>query len=365
MVMITAYRVHGQGSTEEVKLSIQGERVCGSGRFSNVYVAELVEPEARKVAIKNSWEPKNVAAAKDKLYPEIEILANIPPNPNIVTLLYHFTRRIEQQTIHCLVLDYFPDDVAKLREKGVRFDQLDAMLYSYQLFSAVKWLFKCRVVHLDIKPSNLVLNHTEGILKLADFGNAVRFGTLAASPYQVTRYYRPPELLFGSVVITPAIDVWSAGCVTYDFITSRPLFKGHNSDEQVKIIVEVLGYPSAEEVKAMAANRPRVRRMTGRGLDKYVGANFDPKALALLQGVLIYDPSKRRTAEQVLKHDYFEPLRQSLPAKRKHPVYHVGPCFLLYPTVLPIFISIGTAACGTTSDFIMDKKQTDTIFLFQ
>ncbi|VDL76566.1 unnamed protein product [Nippostrongylus brasiliensis] len=199
---------------------------------------------------------------------------------------------VDSQTIHCLVLDYFPDDVAKLREKGVRFDQLDAM---------------------------------EGILKLADFGNAVRFGTLAASPYQVTRYYRPPELLFGSVVITPAIDVWSAGCVTYDFITSRPLFKGHNSDEQVsfaegslrlrvvhqvKIIVEVLGYPSAEEVKAMAANRPRVRRMTGRGLDKYVGANFDPKALALLQGVLIYDPSKRRTAEQVLKHDYFEPLRQ-------------------------------------------------------
>ncbi|WKY08792.1 hypothetical protein Q1695_001742 [Nippostrongylus brasiliensis] len=170
--LVTARRQLGRYHRQLNRAFSTGERVCGSGRFSNVYVAELVEPEARKVAIKNSWEPKNVAAAKDKLYPEIEILANIPPNPNIVTLLYHFTRRIEQQ------------------------------LYSYQLFSAVKWLFKCRVVHLDIKPSNLVLNHT------------------------------------------------------------------------------------------------------------YVGANFDPKALALLQGVLIYDPSKRRTAEQVLKHDYFEPLRQ-------------------------------------------------------
>ncbi|KIH50046.1 hypothetical protein ANCDUO_19879 [Ancylostoma duodenale] len=34
---------------------VVGERVCGSGRFSNVYSADLIEPEERKVAIKNSW----------------------------------------------------------------------------------------------------------------------------------------------------------------------------------------------------------------------------------------------------------------------------------------------------------------------
>ncbi|KAK5983088.1 hypothetical protein GCK32_014732, partial [Trichostrongylus colubriformis] len=103
-----------------------GERVCGSGRFSNVYLADLVEPETRKVAIKNSWEPKNVMIAKDRMYPEIEVLAHIPPHPNVITLLYHFTRKIDSQVIHCLVLDYFPDDVQKLREKGIRFDTLDA-----------------------------------------------------------------------------------------------------------------------------------------------------------------------------------------------------------------------------------------------
>ncbi|KIH50045.1 hypothetical protein ANCDUO_19878, partial [Ancylostoma duodenale] len=76
------------------------------------------------------------------------------------------------------------------------------------------------------------------------------------------------------------------------------------------MIVEVLGYPSGEEVKAMAASRPRVRRSTARGLAKYVGAGFDEKALSLMQEVLIYDPTKRKTAEQVLKHDYFNNLRK-------------------------------------------------------
>uniref|UniRef100_A0A183GEP5 Protein kinase domain-containing protein n=1 Tax=Heligmosomoides polygyrus TaxID=6339 RepID=A0A183GEP5_HELPZ len=183
-------------------------------------------------------------------------------------------------------------------------------LYSYQLFSAVNCLYKSKIIHLDIKPSNLVLNHMEGILKLADFGNAVHFGTVATSSYQVTRYYRPPELLFGSTTLTPAIDVWSAACVTYDFITTRPLFKARSSDDQVRLIVEVLGYPSSDDVHAMGSHRPRVHMSSGRGLDKYVGANFDKKALSLLQEILIYDPTKRKTAAEVLHHDYYDPLRQ-------------------------------------------------------
>uniref|UniRef100_A0A0N4WDA4 Protein kinase domain-containing protein n=1 Tax=Haemonchus placei TaxID=6290 RepID=A0A0N4WDA4_HAEPC len=219
------------------------------------------------------------------------------------------------QVIHCLVLDYLPDDVQKLREKGIRFDTLDAQLYSYQLFSAVNCLCNCKIIHLDIKPSNLVLNHAEGVLKLADFGNAVHFGTVGTSSYQVTRYYRPPELLFGSTILTPAIDVWSAACVTYDFITTRPLFKGRNSEDQVKIIVSVLGYPTAEEVKAMASSRPRVHRSTGRGLDKVC---IHRKFMTSTNNVLVYDPTKRKTAAEVLKHEYFEPLRQMPPPKRSN-----------------------------------------------
>ncbi|KJH49656.1 kinase domain protein [Dictyocaulus viviparus] len=293
-----------------------GERVCGSGRFSNVYSADLILPEQRKVAIKNSWETKKDVNLKSQLYPEIEMLSKIPPHPNIVTLLYYFTRKIENEVIHCLILDYFPFDVQRLREKGVKFDALDAQLYSYQLFSAVAFLSVCKVIHLDIKPSNLVINHEDGLLKLADFGNAVHCGAKTNNSYQVTRYYRPPELLFGSTTLTPAIDLWSAACVVYDFICTKTLFKGRNTHDQIKLIVEILGYPSSDEVKSMACTRPRVHRATARGLDKYVGYGFDKKALLLLQDVLVYDPKKRKAATEILQHDYFKELLQQPPRIR-------------------------------------------------
>ncbi|PIO69756.1 hypothetical protein TELCIR_08412 [Teladorsagia circumcincta] len=73
--------------------------------------------------------------------------------------------------IHCLVLDYFPDDVQKLREKGIRFDALDAQ---------------------------------EGMLKLADFGNAVHFGTVGSSSYQKP----PPKRSNGKPIPSLAMDRW-------------------------------------------------------------------------------------------------------------------------------------------------------------
>lgn len=53
-------------------------------------------------------------------------------------------------------------------------------------------------------------------MKLADFGLARMFGHPEDGRFtsQVfTRWYRPPELLFGSTCYGPAVDMWAAGCV--------------------------------------------------------------------------------------------------------------------------------------------------------
>uniref|UniRef100_A0A1I7X0F6 Protein kinase domain-containing protein n=1 Tax=Heterorhabditis bacteriophora TaxID=37862 RepID=A0A1I7X0F6_HETBA len=204
MGVILAHRVHGKGVETEATIIIKGEHVYGSGRFSNVYVADMIEPEERKVAIKHVWDVKETAKIKGA-YPEIAILSRIT-HSHIVSLLYYFTRTIETHVIHCLVFDFFPDDVLKLRQKGIKFDLLDAKIYSYQLLLAVDYLSSQCIIHLDIKPPNLILNHQDGRMKLADFGNARLVSESdELSSYQVTRYYRPPELLFGSTHFTTAI----------------------------------------------------------------------------------------------------------------------------------------------------------------
>lgn len=54
-----------------------------------------------------------------------------------------------------------------------------------------------------------------------------------------TRWYRPPELLLACSQTTPAVDVWSAGCVLAELLLKRPLFPGVDALHQLNLILEV------------------------------------------------------------------------------------------------------------------------------
>lgn len=80
----------------------------------------------------------------------------------------------------------------------------------------------------DIKPANLLINE-HGTLKLADFGLArllkpEDIGTRPFSPQVASRWYRAPEILYGSQKYGTAIDIWAAGCVFAEMLRGIPLF---------------------------------------------------------------------------------------------------------------------------------------------
>lgn len=73
---------------------------------------------------------------------------------------------------------------------------LDIRLYTWQIFSGLKYLEEHRVVHRDLKPVNILVDHDTGFLKISDFGSVkIIVKGKANNHYQVTRFYRPPELL--------------------------------------------------------------------------------------------------------------------------------------------------------------------------
>ena len=42
---------------------------------------------------------------------------------------------------------------------------------------------------------------------------------------------------------TPAIDMWSVGCMMYEFYTGKPLFSGEDEMEQMMLIMELFDCP--------------------------------------------------------------------------------------------------------------------------
>ena len=78
----------------------------------------------------------------------------------------------------------------------------------------------------DLKPENILVTVNNRI-KLGDFGLACLYVPNSRKTYShqvFTRWYRAPELLFGSITYDPKVDIWACGCILAEYINGSPLF---------------------------------------------------------------------------------------------------------------------------------------------
>jgi len=82
------------------------------------------------------------------------------------------------------------------------------------MFKGIAYLHEAGLMHRDIKPANLLISDTD-MLKIADFGLARLYfpedESRLYSPQVSTRWYRAPEILFGSQKYGTGVDMWAAG----------------------------------------------------------------------------------------------------------------------------------------------------------
>ncbi|XVE86264.1 hypothetical protein DITRI_Ditri18aG0021400 [Diplodiscus trichospermus] len=179
------------------------------------------------------------------------------------------------------------------------------------------YLAAANVYHRDLKPKNILAN-ANCKLKICDFGLArVAFNdtptTIFWTDYVATRWYRAPELC-GSFFskYTPAIDIWSIGCIFAEVLTGKPLFPGKNVVHQLDLMTDLLGTPSLDTISRVRNEKAR-RYLTSMRKKQPVPfeqkfPNADPLALLLLQRLLAFDPKDRPTAEEALADPYFKGL---------------------------------------------------------
>ncbi|XP_013865815.1 cyclin-dependent kinase 11B isoform X2 [Austrofundulus limnaeus] len=210
-----------------------------------------------------------------------------------------------------IVMNYVEHDLKSLMETMKQpFLPGEVKTLMIQLLRGVRHLHDNWILHRDLKTSNLLLSH-KGILKIGDFGLAREYGSPLKpyTPVVVTLWYRSPELLLGAKEYSTAVDMWSVGCIFGELLTQKPLFPGKSEIDQINKIFKDLG--SANEKIWPGYNElPAVKKMTFteypyNNLRKRFGALLSNQGFDLMNKFLTYCPSKRISADDALKHEYF------------------------------------------------------------
>ncbi|XP_026386849.1 mitogen-activated protein kinase 9-like isoform X1 [Papaver somniferum] len=290
--------------------------VIGKGSYG--VVASAVDTHTgEKVAIKKINDVFEHVSDATRILREIKLL-RLLRHPDVVEIKHIMLppSRREFKDIY-VVFELMESDLHQVIKANDDLTPEHYQFFLYQLLRSLKYIHSANVFHRDLKPKNILAN-ADCKLKICDFGLArVSFNDAPSAifwtDYVATRWYRAPELC-GSFFskYTPAIDIWSIGCIFAELLTGKPLFPGKNVVHQLDLMTDLLGIPSTESVARIRNEKAR-RYLSGMWKKPPVPftqkfPKVDPLALNLLERLLAFDPKDRPSAEEALADPYFHGL---------------------------------------------------------
>ena len=183
-----------------------------------------------------------------------------------------------------------------------RMEHLPMILH--QTMSALCYLHKYNIAHRDVKPDNILFQIKDGKchIRLCDFGLSKCMLIKRNTPKTSTLWYRAPENLQALKVYDNKIDIWPIGCLIYEYIHQKVLFRGNNSKDTLIKILCALGPVEERVYKRLSIDRKKLPR-------KWRKIRMQPieeEALErLMYRCLQMHPSDRPTSDEILKDDYF------------------------------------------------------------
>nr|XP_047142780.1 3-phosphoinositide-dependent protein kinase 1 isoform X2 [Hydra vulgaris] len=161
------------------------------------------------------------------------------------------------------------------------FDEVCTRFYSAEIIVAVGYLHDLGIIHRDLKPENILLSEDMHI-KLADFGTAKLLNSSQniekKNSFVGTAQYVSPELLTQKLS-SKSSDWWALGCIIYQLRAGRPPFQCGNE------------YQTFQKIIKLEYTFPK---------------GFPDKEKVLVENLLVLDPEKRYTYDDLINHPYYD-----------------------------------------------------------
>ncbi|XP_028290461.1 proto-oncogene serine/threonine-protein kinase mos [Gouania willdenowi] len=250
----------------------------GSGGFGSVYRAEYL---GRTVALKKVKKvTKNRLASWQSFWAELN--AAHLRHPNIVRVIAATTcvpvAHGEESSLGAVLMDFVGERSLHHVVYGgwETLREARRLRFSAHMARGLAFLHAHRIVHLDLKPANVLVS-AEDVCKLADFGSSLKLGgdeerTLGLGHVGGTYTHRAPELLRG-LSVSPKADVYSLGITLWQLTTRDPPYSGDRQHVLYAVVAHELRpaldqHPDFRSERGVQWSRLLRRCWTGEARDR-------------------------------------------------------------------------------------------------
>ncbi|KIN03145.1 hypothetical protein OIDMADRAFT_40784 [Oidiodendron maius Zn] len=285
-------------------------RKIGRGKYSDVFEG-VSNINYQKCAIK-VLKPVKL----EKIKRQIKVLQNLAHGPNIIAL-----RDIvmdDESRTPSLIFEYVNN--VDFRSLYPRFVDHDIRFYIYELLKALDFCHSKGIMHRNVRPHNVMIDHEKQKLQLIGWDLAEFYHPGTKYCVRVCPGFKPPELLVDFQEYDYSLDMWSLGAMFASMIFRKePFFHGNSNSDQLIKIAKILGtdglfsYLEKYGIQLDQQYDDILGRFTKQNWQTFINPENQrfttSEAIDLLDKLLRYDHQERLTAKEAMAHPFFEPVR--------------------------------------------------------